>query len=324
MNKLLYAGAIILLLGSSCTAFAEVTAFNHSVTLAFNRELSDTVDKILNDSVIKNWTSSLALFLAFVGLTWATYVYVRLGEVLLFVQIIILFVIFWAIYGVYGRAVTEILDLLIALGDSIYKAAMGMVKADTVIDTARKAVTLPSADLFSDMSIVWAVILWEAALSLLTVAVYFADIFTIVGASTAKVVGILFLPFIIVPWTQPMFGRWFNFLALWGVSSIFLKITSIIVLVVVRASINYLATDGSFKTKIGTIIDSDFHVDKIMSITEDTITVGITAGAFILVCVILVFSSFALAKQCVGNMNIGGTINRGAVKVAATAVKTIF
>lgn len=205
----------------------------------------------------------------------------------------------------------------------MYKAAMGNVTGDEIVDAVRKAVSMPTTDIWDSIDLIMVAVLWEVAVAFLAMAVYFADIFVIVGGSLAKIVGVLFLPFIICPWTHGAFNKWCSFFAVFGVFSIFLQITSIIVMVVMRVSINFLATDGIDKRLVN-ILSQNFNVQQVLTVTEDSAAIGMTAIAYAAVCVALVFMSFSLAKQCVGTINAGGGAARGAQRVAQIAIKALL
>ncbi|ENY1827853.1 hypothetical protein ACFVMS_004463 [Salmonella enterica] len=323
MKKLIISGVIILLLGTTCAAFAEVTAYEHSISQLFNKEVSETVQRILQNSEIKTWSQALAWFLGFITISWSLVTYIKDSEIFPFVFACILFFIFWFLYVSYEPIVSGAMDLFIALGGSMYKAAMGNVSGDQIIAAVRKAVSMPTTDLFDSIDLVMTAVMWEVAIAFLSMAVYFADIFVIVGGSLAKIVGILFLPFIICPWTHGAFNKWCSFFAVFGVFSIFLNITSIIVMIVMRVSINFLATDGIDK-RIANVFSQDFKVERVLQITDDTAAIGMTAVAYVAICIVLVFMSFSLAKQCVGNINAGGGISRGAQKMAKVAIKALL
>ncbi|EGD1138997.1 hypothetical protein IAV22_004421 [Salmonella enterica] len=248
--------------------------------------------------------------------------YIKDSEIYPFVFACILFFVFWFLYAAYEPVVSGFMTLFIALGDSMFKAAMGNVTGDAIIDAVKKAVSMPTTDLFDSIDLVMVAVMWEVAVACLAMAVYFSDIFVIVGGSLAKIVGILFLPFIICPWTHGAFNKWCSFFAVFGVFSIFLKITSIIVMVVMRVSINFLATDGVDK-RVANVFSQNFKVQHVLKITDDTATIGMTAVAYVAVCIILVFMSFSLAKQCVGNINAGGGVSSGAKKIAQVAIKAL-
>ncbi|EGS4262604.1 hypothetical protein P0664_004746 [Salmonella enterica] len=323
MKKLMISGAIILLLGVSYAVFAEVTAYEHSITQMFNKEIGVTVNRILQDSVIETWSQTMAWFLGFITIGWALVTYIKDSEIFPFVYACILFFIFWFLYASYEPIVSAFMDLFIALGQSMYKAAMGNVTGDEIVDAVRKAVSMPTTDIWDSIDLIMVAVLWEVAVAFLAMAVYFADIFVIVGGSLAKIVGVLFLPFIICPWTHGAFNKWCSFFAVFGVFSIFLQITSIIVMVVMRVSINFLATDGIDKRLVN-IMSENFNVQQVLTVTEDTAAIGMTAIAYVAVCVALVFMSFSLAKQCVGTINAGGGAARGAQRAAQIAIKALL
>ncbi|RUT64115.1 hypothetical protein CKG00_18465 [Morganella morganii] len=323
MKKLIISGAIFLLLGVSYAAFADVTAYEHSISQLFSKEIAVTVNRILQDSEIKTWSQALAWFLGFITIGWSLVTYIKESEIYPFVYVCILFFIFWFLYASYEPIVSGFMDLFIALGGSMYKAAMGNVSGDQIIEAVKKAVSMPTTDIFDSIDILMVAFLWELAVAFLSMAVYFADIFVIVGGSLAKIVGILFLPFIICPWTHGAFNKWCSFFAVFGVFSIFLKITSIIVMVVMRVSINFLATDG-VDQRLVNVLSQNFTVQQVLTITDDTAAIGMTAIAYVAVCVALVFMSFSLAKQCVGNINAGGGVSRGAQKMARVAIKALL
>ncbi|NIH07056.1 hypothetical protein [Providencia rettgeri] len=300
-------------------AFAAEQA-GQLLQVAFDSEVKIAIDKILNDSVVKNWSMALATFLTVVCLFFGIVDWVREGSLLKVFVTVILFIVFIGIFPIYGSIVDTVFNACKALGDSMYKAAIGNVTEDVFVESFINAIKLPTAGFFDAFDVFFMAIIWYVAIAVLELAVYFAEIWLIVGLAIAKVIGVLFLPFLIAERTQSLFSNWCKFFMVWGVSAIFLKVTSIVTLVMMKASLNAVATKKNVAKLVN---DNNFTVDSVVTMTTDNVLLIISLGAFVIIAALMIFGSFKLAVQCVGDAgsSAGSSLNNGATQVARMAMR---
>lgn len=285
--------------------------------VAFETEVTTAINKILADSVIKNWSMSLSIFLTAVCLFIALAKWAKDGSLLDVFVTCILFIIFLGLYPVYGVVVDTVFGACVELGDSMYKAAIGNTTEDVILESFINAVSLPTAGFFDAFDVFIMSILWYIAIAFLSLAVYFADIWLVVGLAIAKVIGVLFLPFLIAPVTQRYFSSWVNFFIFWGVSAIFLRLTSIITMLIMKASLNAVAA----KKNVGDIIGNDFTANKVVEMGTDNMLLLISLAAFVFIAALMIFGSFKLAQQCLGaGSSAGASLNNGATALAKKAM----
>lgn len=285
--------------------------------VAFEAEVTTAINKILSDSLIKTWSTSLAIFLTAVCLFIGLVKWARDGSLLDVFITCILFIFFIALFPVYSVVVDTVYGACVQLGDSMYKAAIGDVTEDVILSSFINAISLPTAGFFDAADVFIMSLLWYLAIAVLSLAVYFANIWLVVGLAISKVVGVLFLPFLIAPWTQRFFSNWVNFFMLWGVSAIFLKITSIITMVIMKASLNAVAV----KKSIADLVGSDFTAKGVVEMGTDNLLLVISLSAFVVIAALMIFGSFKLAAQCVGTgTSAGAGLNNAAVLLAKKAM----
>ena len=186
-----------------------------------------------------------------------------------------------------------------------------------ILESFINAISLPSAGFFDAVDVFIMSLFWYIAIAILSMAIYLAEIWLIVGLAIAKVVGVLFIPLLIAQWTQGIFTRWVNFFMLWGVSAIFLKVTSIVTMIIMKASLNAAAT----KKNIGDVVGSDFSAKGVIEMGNDNLLLMIALCAFVIIAALMIFGSFKLAAQCLGSgSSAGAGLNSAAVSVAKKAM----
>ncbi|EPT9381306.1 TPA: hypothetical protein SMQ11_003822 [Proteus mirabilis] len=279
----------------------------------FGSEINNAINAIVNDSGIKSWSMALALFIAFVTLTLNIIVWIRSADLIPLLTTSVLLILFGTLYLSYGTVVDTVYGACEQLGDMMYDAAIGGASPDAIYNSFVKAVSLPTVGIFDAMQMIGISIFWYLTTAILAVAIYFAEIWLVTGLALAKVVGVLFIPFVVSKYTHNLFIKWVQFFFLWGIAAIFLKVTSIICLVIMKASLNAVAKSQG----LGDIVGSGFTADKAMQFTEDNISLVFALIGFTIVAAIMIFGSFKLAAQCLnGSGTAGNSLNNGAVTIA--------
>lgn len=279
----------------------------------FNGEINNAINAIINDSGIKSWSMALALFIAFCTLAWNIIVWIKFAELEPLLTTSVLLILFGTLYVSYGTIVDTVYGACEQLGDMMYEAAIGGTSPDAIYNSFVKAVSLPTVGIFDAMQMMAISFFWYVTTGVLAIAIYFAEIWLVTGLGLAKVVGVLFIPFVVSKYTHHLFIKWVQFFFLWGVAAIFLKVTSIICLVIMKASLNAVAKSQG----LGDIVGSGFTASKAMQFTEDNINLMFALIGFTIVAAVMIFGSFKLAAQCLnGSGTAGNSLNNGATAIA--------
>ncbi|EFG0195170.1 TPA: hypothetical protein L2H11_003384 [Escherichia coli O25b:H4-ST131] len=320
INRLLF---VVLFLSVSFYASAET-----AMRTNFQNGVSEMVNKILNspDSDLRVWTIAASTFLAAVTAFVYFWRFVENGGALVdLFTLAIMFMLSMSLLASYSMVVDTITGAFYAISNELQRLALGNIKPsflqNFVESVLTKAISAPSVDIFDGMNMVGMALLWEICSAILSVAIYLADVWIDVGTAIAKITGVMFIPFLVAPATRVIFDGWFKFYIGWGLAAVVLKITSIVVMIMIRASIN---SAGSFQGA-GDVIASDGTVNGVLNITANNISLLRDICAYSVIAAIMVFSCFIFAYMIgsgVGSASQG--LNNMAVKLAKKAAKALL
>lgn len=300
----------------------------------FHTGVNDVVNKILNgaDSDIRSWTMAVALFLAAVTAFVYFWKFVENGSAVLeLLTLAVMFIFTLTLVGTYTTVVDTISGAFAGIANEMQRLALGDTSPDFftsfVEDVVTKAIASPSVDITDGMNMIGVALMWEVCSAVLEVAIYLADVWIDVGTAVAKVTGILFIPLLVSPATRAIFDGWFKFFIGWGLAGIVLKVTSIITMVMIRASINAAGQfqKGDVTDGIPDIITGNNTVAGVLQVTGDNINLLKDICAYSIIAAIMVFSCFIFAFMIgagVGSTSQG--LNNMAVKIAKKAAKALI
>ncbi|HFQ9467579.1 TPA: conjugal transfer protein TrbL [Escherichia coli] len=176
---------------------------------------------------------------------------------------------------------------------------------------------------FTDSAYMWFITMAWALISLiLQFCFYLSDVYATLGISLAQMVGVLFIPFIIAPWTRGVFDGWAKFFIGWGICGIILRLTCLLAMLVMKASIN---AAGSFENPGVAFIDSNYNVAAPLVVTEDNLGLFSALIVFGLMSCVMVLSSFAFAKQLASGVgSASSAATSGAKALAVKAIKLVI
>ncbi|PSU44801.1 hypothetical protein C9J12_25735 [Photobacterium frigidiphilum] len=152
---------------------------------------------------------------------------------------------------------------------------------------------------------------WSITSLLLQFVMYMVGMWAVWGLTLAKVIGVIFVPFLILPQTRSLFDGWLRFLVGFLVLLIILRITGVLAALTMQAQFESigLACNNRAQLCIGTSVltgsGNDFD-------RSDFIVTGLLA-------VLFVFSSFGFAAAL--SSGVGGGSNGITRSVAALAKK---
>ncbi|NQD64128.1 conjugal transfer protein TrbL, partial [Enterobacter sp. CM29] len=161
-------------------------------------------------------------------------------------------------------------------------------------------------------------IIWGVVSLLLQVAFYLADVYVTLGYALARIIGVLFVPFLVAPWTRRIFDGWVRFFVGFGVCGILLRLTCILAMLVMKATINVA---GSFENPGAALINSNYDVTAPLVVADDNISLLIAIIAFGIISCVMIFSSFGFAKTLAAGV---GSASNAVTSVAkSAAVKAV-
>lgn len=300
----------------------------------FHEGVNDVVNKILNgaDSDIRTWTMGVALFLAAVTAFVYFWKFIESGGALLdLLTLAVMFIFTLALTGTYTTVVDTITGAFNGIASEMQRLALGDTSPDFftsfVEDVVTKAIRSPSVDFTDGMNMIGVALMWEVCSAILEVAIYLADVWIDVGTAVAKVTGILFIPLLVAPATRAIFDGWFKFYIGWGLAGIVLKVTSIITMIMIRASINAAGKfkNGNILDGVPDIITGDSTVQGVLQVTGNNINLLKDICAYSIIAAIMVFSCFIFAFMIgagVGSTSQG--LNNMAVRIAKKAARALL
>ncbi|MEN4758270.1 type IV secretion system protein [Pantoea agglomerans] len=302
-----------------------VFAISNQLTKEIDNNVQEYIDAVFSasGSDIFLLVSAIATFLFFM---------VIVGEIIKFIMgnadwvaaftAVILFIATLAFIASYGPFTYVIKGAFEDLGNVFQFLIVGskdkMFLSDFIDRTITQAVQAPDVG-FTDTIWMWAVtIIWAVVSLFLQIAFYLADVFVTLGYSLARMVGVLFIPFLIAPWTRKIFDGWVRFYIGWGVCSILLRLTSLLSMLVMKATIN---AAGKFENPASMMIDGNFNVTAPLVITDENLSLLWAIIVFGIISCIMIFSSFGFAKMLCSGV---GSASNGATNMAkSAAVKAV-
>ena len=193
-----------------------------------------------------------------------------------------------------------------------------MFLSDFIDKVIKKAVQAPDVG-FTDSIFMWGVTLvWGVVSLLLQVAFYLADTYVTLGYALARVVGVLFVPFLIAPWTRPIFDGWVKFFVGFGICGILLRLTCILAMLVMKATIN---AAGKLENPASALINSNYDVKAPLVVADNNISLLLAIIAFGVISCVMVFSSFGFAKTLASG--VGSASNAATNMAKSAAVKAM-
>lgn len=196
-----------------------------------------------------------------------------------------------------------------------------MFLSDFIDRTLLQAIQAPDVG-FTDSIYMWFVtFLWGLISIILQLCFYLSDVYVTLGISLAQMVGVLFIPFVIAPWTRSIFDGWAKFFIGWGICGILLRLTCLLAMLVMKASIN---AAGSFENPGVAFVNSNYDVSAPLVITSDNIELLLALIVFGIMSCVLVLSSFSFAKQLASGVGSASSMaTNGAKSLAVKAITLI-
>lgn len=199
----------------------------------------------------------------------------------------------------------------IGIGNGYQEYLVGNTDNFFLVQWAMKAlgaVVLEELSIFDSIRIVLYGINWIILSGLIEVVMWLAALWAHFGYALAKIVGLVFIPFLLLPQTRPLFDSWFKFFCGFVVLTIILKATSAVVAISIKATL-----EG-----IGVQFDGDFgDPTTLVEIGKEELYILSDVNAMLLIAILFILSSFVFAGMLANGVgNVSGSLGQAANMVA--------
>ncbi|EKN5159582.1 TPA: type IV secretion system protein [Yersinia enterocolitica] len=319
---------ILLFLVGILSAFPAF-AVNNAVTVEIDKNISEAISAVMSSSGSDIYVivMAIATFLMFVCIV---------AEILRFIAgdvnwvsiftLVILWFVTMALITSYSMVTDAIKYAMNEIADVYQYLVIGsrdkMFLSNFIDGVITKAIQAPDVG-FTDAIFMWALtIVWAIISLLLQVAFYLSDVYVTLGVALAQLIGVLFIPFLIAPWTRGIFDSWFRFLIGWCICGIVLRITCLLSMIVMKATINAI---GALENPGSAFIASNYDISAPLVVTDENIGVLVAVIVFGIISCIMIFSSFTFAKSLGSGVgSASNSASNAAKKIAVQAVKALI
>jgi type IV secretory pathway VirB6-like protein len=180
------------------------------------------------------------------------------------------------------------------------------------VHKAMAAVVVEDLSLFDGVKFIIYYWSWMVAVILIDLVAWLAGMWADFGYALAKVVGLIFIPFLLIPATRNLFDSWFKFFVGFGFLLIVLKATMVVAAISVKAIIESLGV--SFQGSYG-------DPTSVVEIAKENLYLLSDASAMLFIAFLFVLSSFAFASSLAGGL---GNMSGGLGTAANMAVRKIL
>lgn len=302
---LLFMGGFIGMLASA-DAHAELPATLRNV---LNAQVKNYVTSIMNDSDnnVYIWSKMIMGFLFIVIVIQEISYFIfegieapRLAEAFIYV---VMTLIIWNGYD-YGTAA------LWGVGEGISEGLQGMLidNQDPFflsqwIVKSLGHIHLPNVDIFDGVMLSIKLFTWMAVCLVLDFVAYLAGLWALYGYALAKIVGMVFVPFLMHRGTRPFFDAWFKFFTGFIILQVVLKATLIIAVMTIKSTL----------VGLGVVFEGDYGMPtgEPPSISLEGLQNLFDASAMMIIAILFVLSSFAWAAALgAGAGNLSGGLGK--------------
>ncbi|MCU8961137.1 hypothetical protein ACO0J9_13040 [Pseudomonas aeruginosa] len=177
------------------------------------------------------------------------------------------------------------------------------------IHKATGAVVLDDLDLFDSIRLILYTVQWTVICALLDVVFWLAAMWAEFGYALAKITGLIFVPFLLLPMTRPLFDGWFKFFCGFVFLLIILKATMVVAAITIKAILESLGV--SFSGDYG-------DPAQVVQIAKENMYLLLDASAMLLIAILFILSSFAFASMIAGGV---GNLSGGLGKATNMAIR---
>lgn len=180
------------------------------------------------------------------------------------------------------------------------------------LNKALGAVVLDDLDVFDSIKLIMYAGQWTIVCALLDMVFWLAAMWAEFGYALAKVTGLIFVPFLLLPATRPLFDGWFKFFCGFVFLLIILKATMVVAAITIKAILE----------SIGVSFAGDYgDPAQVVQIAKDNMYVLADASAMLLIAILFILSSFAFASMIAGGV---GNLSGGLGKATNMAIRKLL
>lgn len=285
---------VFVLIVAACLALASPANAMLSDTMRdlFENELNGYVTSIMNDTSngIYQWSWMMFLALSFILIVKEVLVFIADGmNAASHLEAVIYFFVTLFLMGSYSFFTDAIWGIGVGLGNGYQQHLVGNTDNFFLSQWVTKsisAVSMEELSILDSIDLLRYSIAWGVAVGLLELAVWTASIWTQFGYALAKIVGLIFIPFLLLPATRVLFDNWFRFLVGFVVLLIMLKATQVVAAITVKATLATL--DVSWTTDYG-------DPANVVEVAKENFYLLADTAAMLLIAALFVLSSFVFA-----------------------------
>lgn len=284
----------------------------------FDGALSDFVNGIMGDTgnAIYSWSWMMFLALAFLMIVIEVVKFIFEGvNAASNLEALIYFFTTLALMGSYNAFTEAIWGVGVGLSNGYQEYLVGNTDnffLSQWLNKALGAVVLDDLDIFDTIKLIMYAGQWTIVCALLDLVFWLAALWAEFGYALAKVTGLIFIPFLLLPATRPLFDGWFKFFCGFVFLLIILKATMVVCAICIKAVLESIGV--SFSGDYGDPV-------QVVQIAKDNMYVLADVSAMMLIAVLFILSSFAFASMIAGGV---GNLSGGLGKAANMAIRRVL
>lgn len=288
-------------------------ALSGTMREAFQNEVSNFVTGIMNDggNDVNSWARTLLLFFFIILVLNETMYYIfegldyqRILNASVFLFLTLIFFQFYdhgtqALWGIGDGIAGGLQTYLVGNTDNFFLTQW--------ISKSTKAIVLKDLGFFDGLKATFILMQWSLVCLLLDLVSWLAALWADFGYALAKVVGICFIPFLMLQSTRNIFDAWFKFFVGFIILNVILRATLILAAITLKAVLSDVGVKFSGYSDPMNVVR--FGIDQFYMLTD-----GI---AMLFIAILFVFSSFSFAAAMAGGVgNLSGGLGQTSSMIA--------
>lgn len=312
---LLWLGGLLLFAYLSIFAFADTNpGIGTTLTTVFNTQIHQYITTLLSPgSQVYQWTHMLMVFIMFLAVFFEILVFIKKPDIERHLTAVIWIFITMGLWAGYNTFIDVLWQTGEGLASAFQVAATGSSDPWFLSEWAYRianSYTIHSQGFFGSIQSAILVFIWNIVMLLLEGVMKLVGMWAVWGAAVAKIIGVIFIPFLMLPATRKIFDGWFQYFVGFLILLIVLRITGVVAAITLQAQMMTIGYNCS-----GSLLCIDNGWTATLSETSNSLETIIT----MFICIALVLSSFSVAKLLASKV---GEPSTGMAKgVASTATK---
>ncbi|PXF32089.1 hypothetical protein WH50_06420 [Pokkaliibacter plantistimulans] len=224
----------------------------------------------------------------------------------------------------YDTVTQAIFNLGDGLGDALSTGLTGSEDGFKVVNWLKatlSSITLDDIDLSDGITIVVMSLIFSFFIMLLEGLVYVVSVWGELGYALAKIIGLVFVPFLLLEGTRNYFDSWFRFFLGFIVLVFMQKAVLVVVIVVMQSAMVAVGMIGG-----GLTVEQAINQPmKALSLTADDLHTIVDLIIYFALCIVLLISAFSFSSTLAqGFGSVSGGLNSVAKNGAALAIRKLL